>query len=259
MAGVVPFGGTLAIGGWRIPLTAADIELGVLIVLAASSMSVYGITLGAWSSNRKDSLLGGLRSPAQRISYELTLGLALLAVLLVSGDAGPGSLRLGDIVARQAERGFLGWNVFRAPLGLLLFTVAAFAPTHRLPFDRPEAEPERVGGFHAEDASPRSGLIFVAEYAATFVASCLLVALFFGGWHLPLVSERLVVGPEGAAVQGAVFLAKVAAFLFILIPVRWTLSRLPHDSLLSLGWKVALPLGLANLMLTGVLVGICGF
>jgi len=253
MMAVVPLGGTLEIGERRIRLVAADVDLGVLVVLAASSIGVYGITLGGWASNSKYSLLGGLRSSAQMISYELTLALALLGVLLLGADGtGLGSFSLSDMVARQAESGV--WNVFRAPLAFLLFTTAAFAETNRLPFDLPEAEPELVGGYHTEYSAMRFGLFFLGEYAAMVAGSAVIVCLFLGGWHLPYVTPSEVVGVGGAALQAAVFLAKLLAFLFFFIHVRWTLPRFRYDQLMRLGWTVLLPLALANLLVTGGLV-----
>ena len=250
MMAVVPFGGTLAIGGREIPLVAADVDVGVLVVLAVSSIGVYGITLGGWASNSKYSLLGGLRSSAQMISYELTLGLSLLGVLVLSAkDGGFGSFKLSEIVARQAETGI--WNVFKAPLGFVLFTIAAFAETNRLPFDLPEAEPELVGGYHTEYSSMRFGLFFLGEYAAMVAGSSVIVCLFLGGWHLPWLVNTELVGIGGALTQIAVFLGKVMAFLFFFIHVRWTLPRFRYDQLMKLGWKLLLPLALLNLLVTG--------
>ncbi len=249
MMAVVPLGGTLQLGGRQIRLVVADVDLGVLCVLAASSLGVYGITLGGWASNSKYSLLGGLRSSAQMISYELTLALALLGVLVLNGDAqGLGSFSLSDVIARQAAT---TWNVFKAPLGFLLFTTAAFAETNRLPFDLPEAEPELVGGYHTEYSSMRFGLFFLGEYAAMFAGASVIVCLFLGGWHFPFVTKAEVVGPGGALLQVAVFLAKVVAFLFFFIHVRWTLPRFRYDQLMRLGWRVMLPLSLLNLLVTG--------
>lgn len=253
MMAVVPFGGTLEAGGRLVPLVVADVDLGVLCVLAASSMGVYGITLGGWASNSKYSLLGGLRSSAQMISYELTLGISLLGVLvLTTGESGFGSFRLSDVVARQAESGI--WNVFKAPLGFALFTIAAFAETNRLPFDLPEAEPELVGGYHTEYSAMRFGLFFLGEYAAMVAASAVIVCLFLGGWHFPFVTKEVVVGPLGALLQGSVFLAKLGALLFFFIHVRWTLPRFRYDQLMRLGWRLLLPLALLNLLATGGLV-----
>lgn len=249
MMAVVPFGGTLEAGGRSIALVVADVDIGVLFVLVLSSLGVYGITLGGWSSNSKYSLLGGLRSSAQMISYELTLGITLLSVLVVAGGPEGGSFRLSDIVAHQAQSGL--WNVVRLPLGFVLFTIAAFAETNRLPFDLPEAEPELVGGYHTEYSAMRFGLFFLGEYAAMVAGSAVAVCLFLGGWHLPFLTPSVVVGPGGALVQVAAFLAKLLAFLFFFIHVRWTLPRLRYDQLMDFGWKVLLPLSLLNLLFAG--------
>src|SRR5262249_12942154 len=159
--------------------------------------------------------------------------------------------RLSDIVARQAEQGILGWNVFRAPLAFVLFTIAAFAETNRLPFDLPEAEPELVGGYHTEYSAMRFGLFFLGEYAAMVAGSAVIVCLFLGGWHFPWIASEQMVGPGGALLQVGVFVAKLLAFLFFFIHVRWTLPRFRYDQLMRLGWKVMLPLALLNLLVTG--------
>ncbi len=250
MMAVVPFGGTLEIGGRSIPLVVADVDIGVLCVLALSSIGVYGITLGGWASNSKYSLLGGLRSSAQMISYELTLGITLLSVLVVASGDSFGSFKLSDLVLRQAESGI--WNCFKLPLGFVLFTISAFAETNRLPFDLPEAEPELVGGYHTEYSSMRFGLFFLGEYAAMVAGSAVIVCLFLGGWHFPFVTKEAVVGWGGALTQVAVFLTKVLAFLFFFIHVRWTLPRLRYDQLMNLGWKLMLPLALVNLLFAGL-------
>ena len=255
MMAVVPLGGTLLLGGHSTRMVVADVDVGVLAVLATSSLGVYGITLGGWASNSKYSLLGGLRSSAQMISYELTMGLSLLSVLVLvrRGDAGLfGSLSLSYIVASQATTGI--WNVVKCPLGFLLFTTASFAETNRLPFDLPEAETELVGGYHTEYSAMKFGLFFLGEYAAMVAGSAVVVCLFLGGWHLPFVTGAEAVGVPGALLQVGVFVAKLLAFLFFFIHVRWTLPRFRYDQLMNLGWKVMLPLALVNLLVTGGLV-----
>jgi NADH-quinone oxidoreductase subunit H len=253
MMAVVPLGGTLEVGGHSTRMVVADVDVGVLAVLATSSLGVYGITLGGWASNSKYSLLGGLRSSAQMISYELTMGLSLLSVLvLCTKGNGFGSLSLSDIIAAQASSGV--WNVVKCPLGFLLFTTAAFAETNRLPFDLPEAEPELVGGYHTEYSAMKFGLFFLGEYAAMVAGSAVVVCLFLGGWHLPFVTGAEAVGVPGALLQVGVFVAKLLVFLFFFIHVRWTLPRLRYDQLMDLGWKVMLPLSLLNLLVTGGLV-----
>jgi NADH-quinone oxidoreductase subunit H len=216
-----------------------------------TSLGVYGIVLAGWSTNNKYSLLGGLRSSAQMISYELTLGLSILGVVMVAG-----TLDLADIIARQKHV----WNVVYQPLGFLLFLVASFAETNRAPFDLPEAEPELVGGYHTEYSGMKFGLFFLAEYSNMVVASLMMVTLFFGGWHVPFVPDLpqwlgLQQGSLGLALfQAAVTLTKTAFFLFLFIWVRWTVPRFRYDQLMRLGWRTLLPLALVNILLTGVVL-----
>ncbi|MEW6743170.1 MAG: NADH-quinone oxidoreductase subunit NuoH [Planctomycetota bacterium] len=251
---VVPFGDPITVT-WNgeprtVTLCVADVDIGLLLILAASSMAVYGITLAGWSSGSKYSLLGGLRSSAQMISYELAMGLAIIGVLLVTAytPAGTGSFKLIDIVHSQVEN---GWNVIRQPLGFLIFIVAAFAETNRLPFDLPEAEPELVAGFHAEYSAMKFSLFFMGEYAAMVVASAMLSVLFFGGWHLPFAGDFGLSGVLLALVQVAILFAKILFFVFLFIQVRWTLPRFRYDQLMNIGWKVMLPAALVNILLTG--------
>ena len=240
---VIPFGGEVTVGGITTSLSIADLDIGVLYVLAIGGLGVYGVILGGWASNSKYSLLGGLRASAQMISYELSLILSILAVVVVSG-----SLDLQQIVAHQD--GFFEWNVFSQPLAFLLFVVAMFAETNRHPFDFAECEPELVGGFHTEYSSMRFALFFLGEYCAMTVIACLCVVLFLGGSDVPFVSgEHWVLGVLAFAV-------KTSFFLLLFIWVRWTLPRFRFDQLMNLGWKVMLPLALANVLVTGVFVSL---
>ncbi len=224
-------------------------NIGILFVLAMASVGVYGITLAGWSSNSKYSLLGGLRSAAQMISYELTMGLALISVLMMSG-----SLDLTKIVQQQAGG---AWNVFFQPLAFILFLVSSFAETNRTPFDLPEAEPELVGGYHTEYSSMKFGLFFLAEYINMVTACAILVLLFFGGWSMPFLYEALSL-PSGSIwlvlVQFCVMVAKMIPFLFFFIWVRWSIPRFRYDQLMALGWKIMLPLALANIAITGIIM-----
>ena len=240
---VVPFGHVLMIGTHAIPLTiASGINIGVLFIVALSSLGVYGITLAGWASGSKYSLLGGLRSSAQMISYELVLGLGLLSVVMLSG-----SLDLNTIIDSQAA-GL--WNIIRAPLGFILFFTAAFAETNRLPFDLPEAEPELVGGYHTEYSSMKFALFFLAEYANIITASAVTTVLFLGGWHVPFV-DQLNLSPLVMTIIGVVaFALKTIGLLFVFIWVRWSLPRFRYDQLMNLGWKVLLPLGILNIVWT---------
>ncbi|MDP4200469.1 MAG: NADH-quinone oxidoreductase subunit NuoH [Bacteroidota bacterium] len=242
---VVPFGHTLAIGERIIPLTiASNINIGVLFIVAMTSVGVYGITLAGWSSGSKYSLLGGLRSSAQMISYELTLGLGLLSVVMLSG-----TLDLNGIIDSQVN-GL--WNIVRAPIGFLLFLVSSFAETNRQPFDLPEAEPELVGGYHTEYSSMKFALFFLSEYANIITASAVMTVLFLGGWHVPFV-DSLGLSPLVMTIVGVLaFILKVVGLLFVFIWVRWSIPRFRYDQLMDLGWKVLLPLGIVNIILTAL-------
>ena len=205
---VIPFGGTLSILGWEIPLVITDVNIGVLYVLALSSLGVYGIVLAGWSSNNKYSLLGGLRSSAQMISYELALGLSIVGVVLLTG-----SLSLREMV--YAQHGL--WNVVKQPLGFFIFLVAVFAETNRLPFDLPEAETELVAGYHTEYAGMKFAMFFMAEYANMITASALVVTIFFGGWMIPFIST-LDPSPWWLSIMEIfAFAIKVAIILFLFV------------------------------------------
>jgi len=228
-------------------LQIADLSVGVLFVLAVGSLGVYGISFGGWASNNKFSLLGGIRSSAQIISYEIAMGLAIVSVLMVSRD-----VHLGKIVASQ--QGILSWNVWYQPLAFLIFLVAALAENNRLPFDLPECDAELVGGFHTEYSSMKFALYFLGEYLAMVVMAALLVTLFLGGWD-PGFFE-LPDGWLGTAVSVLAFSIKLCAVLLLYIQVRWTLPRFRYDQLMSLGWKALIPLAIANIVVTGVVVSI---
>ena len=240
---VIPFGSDITLFGRQIPLQVADVNIGILYVLALTSIGVYGIVLAGWSSNNKYSLLGGLRSSAQLISYELAMGLAVVSIILLSG-----SLKLNDIVGDQQGH-FLSWNVFKQPLAFLIFLVAVYAETNRLPFDLSEAEQELVGGYHTEYSSMKFAMFFMAEYANMITAAALTVTLFFGGWDVPFVNEAAL-GMWGAMLSVTSFILKMGFFLFLFIWVRWTFPRFRYDQLMKLGWKVMLPLALFNIFLT---------
>ena len=325
---VIPFGDFLLVAGRRIPLVVADLDVGILYVLAIASLGTYGIVMAGWASNNKYSFLGGVRSGAQMISYEISMGLSLMGLLLVFS-----SLRLTDIVAGQGELlwGFLPkWGVVIQPLGFLLFLVAAFAETNRNPFDLPEGESELVAGFHVEYSAMKFALFFMAEYCNLTVASMLIATLFFGGYQIPWLPRPALeahagtllpgaigltallclwissgffgrarrergkfgdardrepgllgfvflavaagallsfglkpwnVGPTGASIfatlmQVSAFVGKVVFFCWFFIWVRWTLPRFRYDQLMAFGWKVMLPLALANLVVTALAVAI---
>ncbi len=238
---VIPIGGTALIAGREIPLSIADVDIGVLFLLAFSGLSIYGVILGGWASNSKYSLLGGLRASAQMISYELTLILTILAVVALEG-----TLNLRAISESQASIG--QWNIWVQPLGFVLFTITMFAETNRHPFDFAECEPELVGGFHTEYSAMRFALYFLGEYCAMTVLACLNATLFLGGPSVPF-------WPEAPWFIGvAAFCVKAGFFLFLFLWVRWSLPRMRFDQLMRLGWKVFLPLALANLLVTGAFI-----
>lgn len=243
---VVPFGPVLRAFGWSIPLRITDVDNGILVVLAFASMGVFGVALAGWSSNNKYSLMGGLRSSAQLISYELAMGIAIVGVLMMSG-----SLRLGDIVAHQMAH---GWNILWQFPGFLIFLIAAFAETNRAPFDLPEAETELVSGYHTEYSGMWFSLFVMAEYGNMITASALVVTLYLGGYHVPGLNLLGLPEPAATLIQVIAFGLKVGFFLFLYIWVRWTLPRLRYDQLMNLGWKVLLPIGLLQILWVALVV-----
>jgi NADH-quinone oxidoreductase subunit H len=298
---VIPFGPQrFTVWGYQTSLGIADVNISLLVLFAITALAVYGVALAGWASNNKFSLLGGLRSSAQMISYELALTLSVVGVLLIAGD-----FSLRNIVEQQAGsgNGLLGWNVFPQIIGFLCFFIAAIAETNRVPFDLPEAESELVAGFHTEYASMKFAMFFIAEYTNMITASCLATLLFFGGWLSPFpeswsfthylpsvvmipfglwvifdgvryenmfgrmllpvvgavitaIAAALIVFPAANdAIQGVFwFLAKVFAFLFVYIWMRGTLPRFRYDQLMSFGWKFLLPVSIANVILTSVVI-----
>jgi len=254
---VVPFGnsldirafhvGGLTIGPISTPFQITDLNIGVLVILGITSMGVYGVALAGWSSNSKYSLLGGLRASAQMVSYEVSLGLSLIPVLIWAG-----SFSLRDIVLSQRH---MHWNVFYLPFGTLaffLYLISAYAETNRTPFDLPEAESELVAGYHTEYSAMKFAMFFMAEYANMVTVACLATLLFFGGWLGP------VWGSDGSLLNMAMpviwFCLKVFFFMFLYVWVRWTLPRFRYDQLMAFGWKVLLPLSIANLVVTALWV-----
>jgi len=254
---VVPFGSSL----FGVPMVIADINVGVLFVFAIASLGVYGIVIAGWSSNSKYPFLGGVRSTSQMISYELSLGLAVIPVFLLIGQ-----LRLTEVVRYQIEHGwmiapFVGdWgNLHKWLLAIpmmisfVVFTIAIFAETNRLPFDLPEAETELVGGYHTEYGSMKFGLFFLGEYVAMITGSAIIVTLFLGGWHFPGIPD----GSHGwfwGLVNIFVFFSKVAVLLFVFIWVRWTLPRFRYDQLMRLGWVFFFEIALANIFVAAIIL-----
>jgi NADH-quinone oxidoreductase subunit H len=237
---------TVTIGGQErvIKMALADVNIALLYTMGVTSLGVYGVVLAGWSSDNKYSLLGGLRSAAQMVSYELALGASVLGVVLLAG-----TLSLSEIVDKQASV----WYVFLQPLGFLLFTIAIVAETNRAPFDLPEAEQELIGGYHTEYTGFRFAMFFMAEYIHMITASALVATLFLGGYRLPCIGGVALLCDAPWFVDIAVFTAKVVAGLFVYVWLRATLPRLRYDRLMELGWKALLPLGLANVVLTAAI------
>ncbi|MBA4250935.1 MAG: NADH-quinone oxidoreductase subunit NuoH [Chlorobiaceae bacterium] len=243
---VIPIGPPIYIFDLKIPLVVADVNMGILYILALTSVGVYAITFSGWSSGSKYSLLGGIRSSAQMISYEISMGFSIAGVLIFSE-----SLRPMEIVNSQA--GFM-WNAFVQPIGFITFVVAAFAETNRLPFDLPEAEPELVGGYHTEYSSMKFAAFFLAEYANMIIAAGLIVTLYLGGWQIPYIENLGLSYTLTTSLQILGFFVKMAAVLFFIIWVRWSLPRFRYDQLMNIGWKVMFPLSLLNLIWVAILV-----
>ena len=234
---VVPFGDSIQILGRRVDLVIADVNIGILYIFAISSLSVFGIVLAGWSSNNKYSLLGGLRSSGQMISYELPIGMSIIGVLMLSG-----TLSMVGIVKAQAGM----WNVILQPLGFIIFMICGIAECNRTPFDLPEAESELVAGFHVEYSSMKFALFFIAEYAHMLVMSGMAVTLFLGGWHGPILPGPLW------------FMIKVFAILFFFIWLRATFPRFRYDQLMKFGWKVLFPLSILNILITPFIMKLFG-
>lgn len=243
---VIPWGDTLVIGGREIALQVADLDIGVLYVFAIVSLGVYGIMIGGWASNNKFSLLGAIRASSQMISYELAMGLSLIALIMMTG-----TLSLKTIVDQQAG---MNWNVFYQPLAFLIFLVCAFAECNRTPFDLPECETELVGGYHTEYSSMKLGFFMFAEYINMFVSSAFMVVLFFGGYNFPFMYDMGLSQNAITIIGVFVFFIKIFAFIFFFMWVRWTLPRFRYDQLMRMGWQMLLPLAILNVLVTGFII-----
>ncbi|HNJ29294.1 MAG TPA: NADH-quinone oxidoreductase subunit NuoH [Ferruginibacter sp.] len=246
---VVPWGDKVHLFGRDIALQIADVNVGILYVFAVVSMGVYGIMIGGWASNNKYSLMGGLRAASQIISYELPMGISLIALLMVTG-----TLSLKEMVIQQ-QGGM--WNIVYQPLGFLIFLICAFAECNRTPFDLPEAENELIGGYHTEYSSMKLGFYLFSEYINMFVSSVIMSTMFFGGYDvLPFVDEsQWGLSQNIMALIGiAALMIKVFCFIFLFMWVRWTIPRFRYDQLMRLGWRVLIPLALANMLVTGAIV-----
>lgn len=243
---VIPWGDKVQLFGRDINLQIADVNIGILYIFGVVSLGVYGIMIGSWASNNKFSLLGGLRAASQIISYELAMGISLIALLMITG-----SLSLKEMVVQQ-QNGM--WNIVYQPLGFLIFLICAFAECNRTPFDLPEAENELIGGYHTEYSSMKLGFYLFAEYINMFVSSVIMATLFFGGYDMPFVNEANL-SPNIAAIVGvAALMLKVSFFIFLFMWVRWTIPRFRYDQLMHLGWRILIPLALFNMLVTGAVI-----
>ncbi len=255
---VIPFGDSIKYASapdkiWEVAVQAIDVNIGVLYVFGVVSLGVYGIMVGGWASNNKFSLLGAIRAASQNISYEISMGLAIIAILMMTG-----SLSIRHIVEQQHGG---NWNIFYQPLGFIIFITCAFAECNRTPFDLPECETELIGGYHTEYSSMKLGFYLFAEYINMFVSSAMISSLYFGGYNYPgmdWVQAQLtgamgeIAGHNVATLIGTiVFFAKSLFFVFFYMWVRWTLPRFRYDQLMNLGWKGLIPLAMINIVLTG--------
>jgi NADH-quinone oxidoreductase subunit H len=240
---VIPWGTSLTLFGTSYSLQVTDVNIGILYLFGVVSIGVYGIMIGGWASNNKYSLLGALRASSQMISYEVAMGLSIIALIMTTG-----TLSVGQIAAQQ--HGW-HWNILVQPLGCLIFIICAFAETNRAPFDLPECEQELVGGYHTEYSSMKMGFYLFAEYINMFISSAVISTFYFGGYNMPFVG-RFIHDPNLLAVCGVVFLfAKIFFGIFFFMWVRWTIPRFRYDQLMNLGWKTLIPLSILNLVLTG--------
>ncbi|MBV2223286.1 NADH-quinone oxidoreductase subunit NuoH [Cloacibacterium sp. Arc13] len=248
---VIPWGKSLNIGGQSFDLQVANLDVGVLYLMGMVSIGVYGIMIGGWASNNKYSLIGAIRASSQMISYELAMGLSLLAIIMMNS-----SLDLKVIAESQSGWYGMKWNIFFQPLAFIIFFVAALAETNRAPFDLPECETELVGGFHTEYSAMKLGLFLFGEYVNLFISSALITTLFLGSYNFPglaWIGENW--GENAAGIASILaFLAKTIAVILTFMWIRWTLPRFRYDQLMHLGWKSLIPLALVNLLVTGALV-----
>ncbi|TND10682.1 MAG: NADH-quinone oxidoreductase subunit H [Bacteroidetes bacterium] len=243
---VIPWGPDLVIGGERYPLQVTDVNIGVLYLLGVVSVGVYGIMLGGWASNNKYSLMGALRASSQMISYEIAMGLSVIALVMVTG-----TLSLREIADQQTS---WHWNIIYQPLGFLIFFICALAETNRAPFDLPECETELVGGYHTEYSSMKLGLFLFSEYINMFISSAVMATFYFGGYNMPFIG-RWVSDPNWLAFWGVIFFfGKIIFFIFTFMWIRWTLPRFRYDQLMNLGWKILIPLAIFNLAVVTPLI-----
>jgi NADH-quinone oxidoreductase subunit H len=243
---VVPWGPDIQLAGGTFSLTVANINVAVLYVFGVVSMGVYGILVGGWASNNKYSLLGAVRASSQMISYELAMGLSLVALIMTTG-----TMNIREIVEMQHG---IHWNIWYQPLSFFLFIICAFAECNRAPFDLPECETELVGGYHTEYSSMKLGFYLFAEYINMFISSTIIAALFFGGYNFPFMHKLGLPVNVLSMIGVAVFFIKILFFIFLFMWVRWTLPRFRFDQLIRLGWKILIPLAFLNIIITGAIM-----
>jgi NADH-quinone oxidoreductase subunit H len=241
---VIPWGDSLMINGREYMMQITDVNIGILYVFGVVSIGVYGIMIGGWASNNKFSLLGALRASSQMISYELAMGMSIIALIMTTG-----TLSIREIVEAQPGA---HWNVFVQPLGFLIFLICAFAETNRTPFDLPECETELVGGYHTEYSSMKLGFYLFAEYINMFISSAIIACLYFGGFNFPFL-HSLGLSHNAVALLGtAIFFGKIFFFIFFFMWIRWTIPRFRYDQLMRLGWNILIPLSVLNIVLTAL-------
>ncbi|WP_309608091.1 NADH-quinone oxidoreductase subunit NuoH [Flavobacterium sp.] len=243
---VIPWGDKIHLFGRDIQLQATDIDVALLYIFGVISVGVYGIMIGGWASNNKFSLMGAVRAASQMVSYEVAMGLSMIALLMMTG-----TLSLKEISVQQAG---MNWNVFYQPVSFLIFLICAFAETNRTPFDLAECESELVGGYHTEYSSMKMGFYLFAEYANMFISSAILAILFFGGYNYPGMQWMVEnIGVNAANLLGfAALFIKICGFIFFYMWIRWTIPRFRYDQLMHLGWRILIPLAIVNIMVTGV-------
>jgi len=239
---VIPWGDTLVINGTAYPVQITDVNIGILYVFGVVSIGVYGIMIGGWASNNKYSLMGAIRASSQMISYELAMGLSIIALVMTTG-----TLSIREIVEQQQG---MNWNIFFQPLGFLLFIICAFAECNRTPFDLPECETELVGGYHTEYSSMKLGFYLFAEYINMFISSAIIASLYFGGYNFPFMDQLDLPQNVMTLIGTGVFFVKIIFFIFLFMWIRWTIPRFRYDQLMHLGWRVMIPLALVNILLT---------
>ncbi len=240
---VIPWGGTLNIGGTEFALQVADVNVGVLYVFAIVSIGVYGIMIGGWASNNKYALMGSVRAASQMISYELAMSMSIVAIVMTTG-----SLSLNEIVAQQHG---MHWNVFTQPIGFVVFLICAFAECNRAPFDLPECDSELIGGYHTEYSSMKLGFYLFSEYINMFISSAMISSLFFGGYDFPFMNDLGLSHNMVTILGTAALFVKITFFGFVFMWVRWTLPRFRYDQLMRFGWKGLMPWAIVNMVLTG--------